>query len=117
MSTTNYSFVKTFENLYPHTNGPFQKLVMSAESVAKNMGKSSIFGKDKGAVAMDKFIEVLFEVRNGLVMDGHLDPNDKNIPEIMNAVMVAKSLFSSAYPNWQIAYQFLDYFNGEARSN
>ena len=41
---------------YPHTFAGMQKLVMAMADVSNDVGKKTWFGKDKGAIAFEKFI-------------------------------------------------------------
>ena len=110
MATTNAIYARTFAAFYPRTNEPFQRLIMAAADAGKNAGKKSWFGKDKGQESFAKFMNILTrDVALALVEDGQVsDPC--NPKEVLLAVMKAKGTFQEAYPNWQDAYRFMDWF-------
>lgn len=112
MAVTNHLRAMTFAAIYPNTNEPFQRLIMAAADAGKNAGKKSWFGfgEDKGKKSFIKFINLTTgDVANGLRKDGHLRA-DNTPEELFNAVMSAKRHFQEAYPNWQDAYAFIDWF-------
>ena len=110
MSTTNEIYARTFAAFYPHTNEPFQRLIMAAADAYNNAGKKSFFGKDKGQESFEKFMKILAnEVAYTLAQDMQVK-NPRDFNEVLSAMMTAKSAFQEAYPNWQEAYQFLDSF-------
>lgn len=53
----------------PHTYNALQKLVMAMADVKKNIGKKTIFGRDKGQESYSKFLENLKITLQAMILD------------------------------------------------
>nr|NJM04724.1 hypothetical protein [Desulfobacula sp.] len=111
MSTTNWGTAKAFETSFPHTFISLQYLVMSMADFAKNKGRISFFGKDKGLAAYKKFESKLRDTILSMVMDGIIK-RDTEAYEVRLKLLSAIDLFKNAFPNWQDAYVFANEFLG-----
>lgn len=95
--------------LYPHTFAGMQKLVMAMADVERDVGKKTWFGRDKGAIAYDKFLSSLKQTIIGLTLDGQItEASDSD--EVVLALEGALSKFAMAFPNWLDAYGFANTF-------
>lgn len=90
-----------------------EQLVMAMESVAKNAGKTSFFGKDKGAAAYMKFTECLRRMIVASILDGQSSESDTD-PHVAGVIIMVLDKFSKAYPNWPLAYEFAGHFFSDA---
>ena len=99
----------------PHAFAAMQKLVMAMADVANDTGKKTWFGKDKGAIAYDNFMNSLKQTIIGMTLDGDI----KESSTVDETVMFLGDLlnkFSMAYPNWVDAYSFANaYFHSSQR--
>jgi len=94
-----------FEHEAPKTYGAMQRLVMSMADAAKNTGKRSIFGKDKGAVAFEKYLTQLADTVRAMSDDRLFAPTDES--KVVRERLFQKiELFAMGYPNWKDAYGF-----------
>jgi len=94
---------------FPHTYNALTKLVMAMADVAKNTGKKSFFGRDKGQEAYDKFQKSLRITIQCMVLDSVIREStstEEVIVELKNKI----KHFQMAYPNWQDAYVFAEWF-------
>jgi hypothetical protein len=100
----------------PHTFNALTKLVMAMADVAKNVGKKTLFGRDKGQELYAKMLQALKVTVQSMVLDGV-------IRESTSTEGVARELekkleeFAMAFPNWQDAYGFAAMFFGEKRKD
>jgi hypothetical protein len=94
---------------YPHTFAGMTKLVMSMADVANNIGKKTWFGRDKGAIAYEKFLKSLRQTIVGMTLDGVIKEsftNDQVVAELEKIL----TKFALAFPNWHEAYEFANNF-------
>lgn len=105
MATTNWASADLFYEEYPRTFRFLQDLVLAMEECAKNIGKKSFFGKDKGLIAVEKFEKALTSTLLAMVADGIISKNDSP-SEIRLHLLNMIKLFASVFPNWQLAYVF-----------
>lgn len=106
MPTTDYELAAYLATQYPNANAPLQKLIMAAEKCHKSIGKTTLFGKDKFAPALDVFNAAYRTCIQALERDGHLHRLWNTAAEEALAVNEAMEAFSDAYPNWPRAYKF-----------
>lgn len=95
--------------MYPHTHNALTKLVMSMADVVKNTGKKTFFGRDKGQESYNAFKEKLKATIQCMVIDSVIKestPTEVVISELENKI----KQFQLAYPNWQDAYAFSEWF-------
>ena len=103
--------------IYPHMFAAMQKLVMAMESVARNAGKKTFFGRDKGAEAYMKFVDCLRQTVVASILDGKASESSSN-EHVIGIVTMVLSKFELAYPNWPDAYGFAaHFFADENRAN
>jgi hypothetical protein len=95
--------------MYPHMFAALQKLVMAMESVAKNVGKKTFFGKDKGAEAYIKFVDCLRQTVVASILDGKSSESSSN-EHVIGVITMVLGKFELAYPNWPLAYEFSAHF-------
>jgi len=89
----------------PQTYAALQRLVMSMADAANNYGKRSIFGKDKGAAAFEKYLVQLASTVRAMSDDRLFMPTDDS--GVVRERLVQKiELFAMGYPNWKDAYGF-----------
>lgn len=81
-------------------------LVMAAEAAYNNLGKKSIFGKDKGAASDEQLSKAVLRTVSRLTNIGLITSNDL-LPQIA-ALRVAIGQTQAAYPNWPKAYKHLE---------
>ena len=91
-------------------------LVMAAENAFDNYGKKSIFGKDKGREAEQKFTAALMLAIRALEHIGKIR-DSKNAEESFVALQNAMTLVREAYPNWPRAYKYWDNFYADTYNN
>lgn len=100
---------KLFEDLLrfksPHTLKSFQDLVMSMAKVTQNLGKTSLFGRDKGVEAYREFLGEFRKTMHAMLKDGLVT---EATPAEEFAIEMASNLetFARAFPNWKDAYDF-----------
>ena len=87
----------------PHTFSALQKLVPSMASVAKNAGKTSFFGRDKGADAYEEFVKCVKLTVLAMMMDRVVRESSTS-REVAVAMAAKLEMFAMAFPNWQDAY-------------
>ena len=103
--------------LYPHLFAALQKLVMAMEDTAKNVGKKTLFGKDKGAESYMKFVACLRQTVAACILDRQATESDSNA-HIIGVITMVLEKFAMAYPNWPVAYSFAaGFFSSENRAN
>ncbi len=105
----NNLFEEQLRVMTPHTYNSLQKLVMAMADVSKNTGKKTFFGRDKGQEAYDKFQRSLKATIQCMVLDSVIRESTSTedvIEELKNKI----KHFQMAYPNWQDAYVFADWF-------
>ncbi len=100
----------------PHTFNALQKLVMAMADVAKNLGKTTFFGRDKGQESYSDFLRALKATVQSMVLDKVV--NEATPTEDVLAALEDKlEKFSAAFPNWQDAYKFAGTFLYENRES
>lgn len=105
----NKLFEEQLRIMTPHTYNALQKLVMAMADVSKNTGKKTFFGRDKGQESYDKFQKLLRATIQCMVLDSVIKEStstEEVIDELKNKI----KHFQMAYPNWQDAYFFADWF-------
>jgi len=102
-------FEEQLRIMTPHTYNALQKLVMAMAGISKNAGKKTIFGRDKGQEAYDKFLKSLKVTAQCLVLDGVVKESSSN-EELLNELEGKVGKFKMAFPNWQDAYAVSDMF-------
>lgn len=75
------------------------------ETAWRNIGKKSLFGKDKGAEAFSKFIVTFRSYILALHEDGLVKADDA-WPAVESQIKSNLERFALAYPNWPDAYRF-----------
>jgi len=113
----NQLFKEQLRLFSPHTYNAMTKLVMAMASVTKNIGKKTLFGRDKGQESYSKFQKELKVTLQSMVLDKLIQESSSSD----QALIVLKQKlreFELAHPNWQDAYAFSNYFfketHGEA---
>jgi len=98
----------------PHTYNALTKLVVAMAGVAKNTGKKTLFGRDKGQESYSKFLVTLKITLQSMVLDSIIR---ESTPTKEVAVELDSKIdqFKMAHPNWQDAYSFSAMFFGENR--
>ena len=89
----------------PHTFVAMQHLVMSMDDCAKNIGKKSWFGKDKGVDSYMNFKQQITRSIAAMTLDG-LVSETMNDKEVSIALFEQLTRFSEAFPQWTTAYAF-----------
>lgn len=79
------------------------------EAAAKNAGKKSFFGADKGAKTLEKFLDTFKKAVLALYADGLVTTADEPM-EVFARLSTELEKFAQAYPNWPDAYQFAGFF-------
>lgn len=97
----------------PHTHGVFTHMVPAMEAAAKNAGKKSFFGADKGAKALEKFLDTFKKAVLALYADEVVTTADEPM-EVLARLSTELEKFAQAYPNWPDAYQFAGFFFSQA---
>ena len=103
MATTNYQSAKIFETNYPNTNKPLEKFIVALAKCAKNRGKVSITGKDKGQAAFVDLMASTDKLMVAMAQD-YVIEFDASANEIREKIVALVEEFSAIYPNWQDAY-------------
>ena len=89
---------------------------MAAEKAFDDYGKKSIFGKDKGKEAEQKFTAALVLAILALEHIGKIR-DSKNAEESFTALQNAMAIVRDAYPNWPRAYKYWDNFYADTYNN
>lgn len=105
----NTFFREQLQIMYPHTHNALTKLVMAMASVVKNTGKKTFFGKDKGQEAYNEFKNTLGITLQCMVLDSIIKESTSTI-EVISELENKINHFKMAYPNWQDAYAFSEWF-------
>ncbi len=100
----------------PHTFNALSKLVLSMAKVNNNAGKKTFFGKDKGQESYSKFLGMLKNTLQSMVLDGVINESTSS-EDAMTALTEKLEKFSLAYPNWQDAYSFATMFFVDKRND
>ena len=109
-------FEEQLRLMTPHTYNALQKLVMAMADVAKNAGKTTFFGRDKGQESYSKFLAMLKVTVQAMVLDEVIresTPTEEVLVELQGKL----EKFSMAFPNWQDAYGFAAVFLGKQRQD
>ena len=107
MPVTDYARARLLQVTQPNTTAALTWLVPAMEKVARNWGKRSLFGRDKGAEAARKYEEALIKTLYAMTADGLVHRSDE--PETFRTCLIqAMRQFAFAYPNWQDAYTFFE---------
>ncbi len=93
----------------PHTYNSLTKLVMAMASVAKNTGKKTFFGKDKGQESYSKFLGILKTTLQSMVLDSVIKESTPN-GQVLTELGEKMTKFSMAHPNWKDAYAYAHHF-------
>ena len=97
--------------LYPHSFAALQKLVMAMADISNDVGKTTWFGKDKGAIAYEKFHSSLKQTVIGMILDKKI-MESASADDVVMKLGDMLNMFSMAYPNWNDAYAFAnEYFD------
>ena len=110
----NRFFEEQLRLMTPHTYNALTKLVMAMAGVAKNAGKKTFFGRDKGQESYSKFLATLKITLQSMVLDGIIRESTPT-EEIMSKLESKMREFQIAFPNWQDAYGFAGLFFEEKR--
>lgn len=109
MATTNWAEADVFQNRYPRTFRILQDLVLAMEKCAKDYGKKSLFGKDKGVAALQKFGVALTETLQAMVEDNIVSRTDS--PSVIRLQLIKMiERFAQVFPNWHVSYAFANEF-------
>lgn len=100
----------------PHAFAALQKLVMAMADVANDTGKKTWFGRDRGAIAYEKFMSSLKQTITGMILDGNINESS-TADEIVIALGDLLDKFSMAFPNWLDAYNFANAFFDPSRKS
>ena len=95
--------------VYNDSTKQLLNLVMAAEKAFDDYGKTTLFGRDKGKEAEQKFTAALVHAIMALERIGKIK-DSKNAEESFTALQNAMSLVRQAYPNWPRAYKYWDTF-------
>lgn len=109
-------FEEQLQLLTPHTYNALQKLVMAMADLAKNAGKKTLFGRDKGQEAYANFLSMLKVTIHSMVLD-RLISEATSSEDVVVALEDKMRIFSMAFPNWQDAYGFAAVFFGRSRTD
>lgn len=113
---TNRSAELILQAVYRDATKELLDLVMAAEKAFDDFGKKSIFGKDKGKEAEQKFTAALALAILALERVGKIR-DSKNAEESFAALQNAMTLVKEAYPNWPRAYKYWDSFYADTYNN
>ena len=113
---TNRASELVLQAVYGDTTKQLLDLVMAAEKAYDDYGKKSIFGKDKGKVAEQKFTAALIHAIRALERIGKIR-DSKNAEESFTALQNAMTLIKDAYPNWPRAYKYWHSFYADTYNN
>ena len=94
----------------PHTYNSLTKLVMAMSGVVKNSGKKTFLGRDKGVESYSKFIAVLQNTLQSMILDGIINESTSD-KILLEKLMKKLHTFSIAHPNWQDAYRYASFFS------
>lgn len=108
------SFEKEGLKTMPTAFAKLTKLIMAMTRVKQDSGKKTLFGKDKGAKAFSKFLAILKETLEAMLVDGLIKKSDSN-EEVIIILEAKLELFSTKYPDWADGYAFAANFFGEQR--
>lgn len=109
-------FEEQLRLMTPHTYNALQKLVMAMAGVAKNAGKKTFFGRDKGQESYSEFLSMLKVTLQSMVLDGIIreaTPTEEVTSKLESKIRE----FKMAFPNWQDAYGFAAMFFEENRED
>jgi hypothetical protein len=100
-----------YQAKWPHTFNAMQFLVMAMANIQKARGKRTLFGRDRGLVAYEKFDEKLRKTLLAMVMDGLVERNSQ--PAYCRTQLLGVlGLFAMIFKPWQDAYAFAhEYFD------
>ena len=113
---TNRSAELVLQAVYGESTKQLLDLVMAAEKAFNDYGKKSIFGKDKGEEAQQKFTAALIHAILALERIGKIR-DARNAEESFTALQNAMTLIKDAYPNWPRAYRYWDNFYADTYNN
>ena len=113
---TNRSAELVLAAVYGDSTKQLLDLVMAAEKAFDDYGKTSIFGRDKGKEAEEKFTTGLIHAILALERVGKIK-NSKDAEESFTALQNAMTLVRQAYPNWPRAYKYWDNFYAQTYGN
>lgn len=99
-----------------HTFNALMKLVMAMADITNDAGKTTFFGRDKGAEAYSKFLKALKVTLHSMVLDGIVSESTP-ATEVADALKAKLDKFAMAFPNWPEAYGFAVIFLGEKRTD
>lgn len=106
--------IAALDRFSPYSHQALQNFVMAMTDVVKNTGKKSLFGRDKGADAYEKFILSLLRVVKGMGADGQIQ--ESSTPdEILEKLVILMGLFRDGYPNWPEAYLYFTWLISDNR--
>ena len=109
-------FEEQLRLMTPHTFNALTKLVMAMAGVAKNAGKKTFFGRDKGQESYSKFLETLKITLQCMVLDGVISESTPT-EDVISELESVMNKFKMAFPNWQDAYGFSTTFFEENRKD
>lgn len=99
----------------PHTYNALQKLVMAMADLKKNIGKKTLFGRDKGQESYSKFLEKLKITLQAMILDDIMKESASTV-EAIGHLEEKLNEFSMAHPNWLDAYDFANrFFSGDMK--
>jgi len=107
-------FAKETLKAMPTAFAKLTKLIMAMTAVKQDSGKKTLFGKDKGAKAFSKFLALLKETLDAMVVDGVIKTSDST-EDVITTLEGKIADFSIAYPDWVDGYAFSANFFGEQR--
>ncbi|MCF6282591.1 MAG: hypothetical protein L3J28_10375 [Candidatus Polarisedimenticolaceae bacterium] len=108
------AFAKETLKVMPTAFAKLTKLIMAMTAVKQDSGKKTLFGKDKGAKAFSKFLALLKETLDAMVVDGVIKTSDSN-EDVINTLEEKLADFATIYPDWDDGYAFANNFFGEQR--
>ena len=112
--------IRMFEDqlrvMCPHTYNALQKLVLAMADIARNAGKKTFFGRDKGQEAYSKFLATLKATVQAMVLD-ELIREATSTEDVLVVLEEKFRKFSLAFPHWQDAYGFSAVFFGQGRTD
>ena len=88
-------FEEQLQIMSPHTLNALQKLVMAMADLAKNAGKKTFFGRDKGQEAYKIHEDFHMEMVAKMLIDLNLE-EDK---ALLGSLEILKEFFQSNYMN------------------
>ena len=93
------------QNILPNTHNALTWLVPALEKAAQNLGKKSLFGKDKFTPAYEMVVQHLGTCISSMAQDGIIGQS-MSAAEVEEEFFKVVTFFSNAYPNWQDGYAF-----------